>query len=218
MWLSIITCFNLVRRDMRVFWPTFSDRFINAIIWIVLTIIIFQYIFPQLGMPQDYAVFMACGNAMSWGLFEVMGNVAILVSDLIGPKKIEYDLTLPLPQWLVFIRIAISNALQAMVIAIFVLPISKLILWNYFSLANMSWIKFSIIFVVGNIFYGLFSLWLASVTKDMEGLNNIWSRIIFPLWWLGGYQFSWHTMNKMSPWFASVALFDPLVYAFEGVR
>ena len=216
--LSLATCFNLVRRDMHVFWPTFFDRFINGTIWVILTVIIFQYIFPTMGMSQDYAVFMACANTMSWGFFEVMGNVAILVGDLTGPKSIEYDLTLPLPQWLVFTRIAISNALQAMAIAFFILPISKIVLWNQFSLAHFSFFKFSAIFILGNLFYGFFSLWLASMTKSMEHINNIWMRIVFPLWWVGGYQFSWATMSKMSPWLGRFDLLNPLVYAFEGVR
>lgn len=215
---SINTCFNLVRRDMHVFWPTFFDRFINGTIWVVLTVIIFQYVFPQMGMSQDYAVFMACANCMSWGFFEVMGNVARLVGDLIGPKAIEYDLTLPLPQWLVFTRLAISNALQAMAIALFILPISKLVLWEQFNFAQVSFGKFAVIFVLGNMFYGFFSLWLASITKNMDAINNVWMRVVFPLWWVGGYQFSWGTMNKMAPRFAKVCLLNPLVYSFEGIR
>ncbi len=218
MLLSINTCLNLVRRDMHVFWPTFLDRFINGTIWVVLTVVIFQYVFPQMGMSEDYAVFMACANTMSWGFFEVMGNVATLVGDLTGPKSIEYDLTLPLPQWMVFVRMAISNALQAMVIALFILPISKIVLWKQFSLAHFSFMKFTGIFIVGNLFYGFFSLWLASMTKNLEHINNVWMRVVFPLWWIGGYQFSWGTMYKMSPVMAKVTLLNPLVYAFEGVR
>lgn len=218
MFSSITTCLNLVRRDMHVFWPTFFDRFINGTIWIVLTVVVFQYVFPQMGMSQDYAVFMACANTMSWGFFEVMGNVAELVGDVTGPKTIEYDLTLPLPQWLVFTRIAISNALQAMAIALFILPISKLVLWKQFSFAQFSFFKFGVIFILGNLFYGFFSLWLSSLTKDMRHINNIWMRVVFPLWWVGGYQFSWGVMNKMAPTFSKFCLLNPLVYSFEGVR
>ena len=218
MLLGITTCLNLIRRDIHVFLPRFFDRFINGTVWIILTIVVFQYIFPHMGVSQDYGVFMACANTMSWGFFEVMGNVALLVSDLTGPKTIEYDLTLPIPQWLVFVRIAISNGLQAMAIALFILPISKLILWQQFSLAHFSFFKFSVIFILGNLFYGFFSLWLASMTKDMRSINNIWMRVVFPLWWVGGYQFSWGVMNKMAPTFARFCLLNPLVYSFEGVR
>ena len=215
---SIFTCLSLVRRDMTVFWPTFLDRFINGAIWVVLTVLIFEHLFPQMGMAQDFAVFMACANIMSWGFFEVMGNVAILIADLTGPKAIEYDFTLPMPQWLVFTRIAISNGLQAMAIAIFILPLSKLVLWNSFSLAHVSWIQFTAIFILGNLFYGFFSLWLASMTKNMDAINNIWMCVVFPLWWVGGYQFSWQTMYDISPWLGRLNLLNPLVYVFEGIR
>lgn len=215
---SIFTCLNLVRRDMTIFCPTFLGRFINAMIWVVLTVLIFAYLLPKMGMNQNFAIFMACANIMSWGFFEVMGNVAKLIGDLMGSKSIEYDLTLPIPQWLVFTRIALSNTLQAMAIAIFILPITKLVLWNSFSLAYASWLQFIAIFIFGNLFYGFFSLWLASMIKDMSAINNIWMRVVFPLWWVGGYQFSWQTMYDTSSWFAYIDLLNPLVYIFEGVR
>lgn len=218
MYISFKTFCALVHRDMTVFWPSLLNRFINGAIWVVLTITVFQYILPHMGLASDYAVFMACGNAMSWGFFEVMGNVATLVGDLTGQRAIEYDLTLPLPQWLVFTRIAVSNALQAMAIAFFILPLSKLVLWSNFDLSHICFIKYFLIFIVGNLFYGFFSLWLSSMTKNLDHLNDVWMRVVFPLWWVGGYQFNWYTTYKISPLFAYCNLLNPLVYEFEGIR
>ncbi len=218
MLLSLKTCSRLIWRDMVVFRPSFFDRFLNACIWVVLTLVVFQYIFPTLGLAENYGAFMACACAINWGFFEVMENVSRLIADLQGEKSISYDLTLPLPQWMVFSRIALANALQAIVVSIFILPLSMLVLWNNFPLDQFSVIKMLFIFIASNLFYGFFSLWIASLIPNMDGISNIWMRVIFPLWWLGGYQFSWQAMNEVSPITAKIMLFNPILYTSEGMR
>ena len=216
--LSIKTCFALICRDMMIFREGFVDRCINGLIWVVLNTLVFQYIFIQMGMAVDYGPFMVCANIMSWGFFEVMENVSRLISDLQSDSSLTYDMTLPLPHWLIFTRMALSNALQAMSIGFFILPVSKLILWHEFNLSQVSWCGFILIFIIGHIFYGFFSLWLASMVKNMHAIGNIWTRVVFPLWWLGGYQFSWKTLRTFSPIVANIALCNPITYCFEGIR
>lgn len=217
MMLSIKTCGRLVWRDMSVFWPTFLNRLINGALWAGITIVVFQYI--GFGDAVNLGLFMACANAVSWGFFEVMENVARFIADLQGEKSISYALTLPLPQWMVFVRLALSNALQAMAIAIFILPMAKVLLWNNFDISQACWSKFLLIFVLAHMFYGFFSLWLASMVKSLDSIGDIWMRVVFPLWFLGGYQFTWTTFSQKSPMLAYASLFfNPLVYCFEGVR
>ncbi len=215
--LSLRTCIRLIWRDMVVFLPGFNGRLINGALWAGITIIVFQYIgFGDASI--SLGLFMACANAISWGFFEVMENVSRLISDLQGERSITYALTLPLPQWMVFFRIAISNALQGMAIAIFILPMAKVLLWNNFCLDQMCLYKFLIIFVLSHLFYGFFSLWLASMVKNLEAIGDVWMRVVFPLWFLGGYQFTWASFVAKSPALAYLNLLNPLLYCMEGVR
>jgi ABC-type polysaccharide/polyol phosphate export permease len=215
--LSIGTCARLIWRDMAVFWPTFPGRLLNGAIWSGVTTCIFQYIgFGDVSM--NLGLFMACANAVSWGFFEVMENVSRLIADIQGERSITYALTLPLPQWMVFVRIALSNALQAMAIAVFLLPMAKLLLWNHFNFASVSFVRVGIIFVLIHLFYGFFSLWLASLVKNLESIGNIWMRVTYPLWFLGGYQFTWATFATKNAILAYLDLINPLVYCFEGMR
>lgn len=218
MLLSLKTCSRLIWRDIVVFKPSFFDRFFNACIWVVLTLVVFEHVLPGLGMAEGYGPFMACASAINWGFFEVMENVYKLLADLQGEKSISYDLTLPLPQWMVFFRIALANALQAMVVSVFILPLSIVVLWGSFPLHELSVIKLSAIFVIANLFYGFFSLWIASLTANVEALSNIWMRLIFPLWWLGCYQFNWQSLYKASPITANIMLLNPIVHTTEAVR
>ena len=215
---NIQVCARLIWRDMAVFRPYFYNRLINMALWVTITTLVFQYI--GFGDTSDaIGLFMACANVAVWGFFEVMDNVCATISDLQGGRSITYALTLPLPQWMVFVRIALSNALQGMAIAIFILPLSKLLLWNNFSFAQFSLSKFLLVFVLSQFFYGFFSLWIICMIKNVEAIGNIWNRVIFPLWLLGCYQFSWAVLVAKSPAIAYLSFgLNPLVFATEGMR
>jgi ABC-type polysaccharide/polyol phosphate export permease len=208
----------LIQRDIMVFLPTYKDRIINSIIWAIITLVVFQYVMPSLGLPKSFAAFIAASNAASWGFFEVTENVGWLIADLEGHKAIGYDLTLPLPQWMVFIRIAISNGIKALLVATLFIPVAKIILGAALDLSNISFLKLGIILIMVHLFYGMFGLYLTSKTKNMMDLSNIWMRIVFPLWYLGCYQFPWSTLYKLSPTIAYINLLNPIVYCMEGMR
>ncbi len=207
----------LIERDMAVFWPGWKDRFINAFIWGGMTLLVFEYIMPSTGL-QSYGKFIAVGNAASWGFFEVTENMSRLMADLEGDRSISYYLSLPIPQWAIFVRMAITNALQAMFISVFFLPLFKLMLGDGLPLDHFSWIKFLIIFLLIHLFYGFFSLFLASCIESLDKMGNVWMRIVFPLWYLGGYQFSWQALYTVSPAIAYCNLLNPIVYVMEGMR
>jgi ABC-type polysaccharide/polyol phosphate export permease len=216
--MSVLQTFTaLIRRDMAVYWPTYKDRAINAVVWGTLCISVFEYIMPQMGLAS-HGVFIAASVAASWGFFEVTENVSKFVADLEGNRSISYYLTLPIPQWMIFLRQAVTNALQAFFIALLFLPMGKILLWNSFSFAQFSFFKFLIIFPLIHLFYGSFSLLLATHIESLEKIGNVWIRIVYPLWWLGCFQFSWTTLYAISPKIAYINLLNPLVYVMEGAR
>lgn len=211
------TFLALVQRDMAVFWPTWKDRFINATIWGAMTVVVFEYIMPDMGL-KGMGQFIACGAIASWGFFEVTENIAKFIADLEGQRSISYYLTLPIPQWVVFARLAVTNAFQAMFISILFLPIFKLLLRDAFPFTHFSLGRFIVIFLLIHLFYGFFSLYIAAKMKNLDELGNVWLRIVYPLWWMGCFQFSWATLKTVSPRTAQIDLLNPIVYAMEGMR
>jgi len=215
---NIQVCARLIWRDMVVFRPYFYNRLVNSFIWVAITTLVFQYIgFGD--TSENIGLFMVCASAGNAGFFEVMDNVCSTISDLHGGRSITYALTLPVSQSVVFVRIALSNALQGMAIALFILPLSKLLLWNHFRLGQLSIPKTLLIFTLSQLFYGFFSLWLICMIKNVDAIGNVWNRVIFPLWYLGCYQFTWATFFEKCPPLACLSLaLNPLVYCIEGTR
>lgn len=208
---------RLIHRDMIVLRPRMLSRTFNIAWWTALCVYTFQYI--GLGPVAGCGLFIAASECASKGFMRVFPNAGRIVADLHGgPQSLLYYLTLPIAQWLVFAAIAVSTTLELMAIDIFVLPVAKLVLGSSFQLSCMGFVKVGCIFFCSHLFFGSCVLLLASMANSMEELNPVYSRFIHPLFWAGGYLFTWHTLYTKSRIFACINLCNPLVYAFEGMR
>ena len=116
---------QLLKRDFTVFLSQAVDNYINTLCWVILSLIVFQFIMPQLGCNyQGDFVLVSC--VISKAFFGVMDGVSGMVADLEGDKTITYDMTLPISHNLLFIKIAISNAIHACLLSLFIIPAGKL--------------------------------------------------------------------------------------------
>lgn len=209
---------ELLLTDLSIFKNTFYDRLINLTIWISSMIIINRYLMPAFGLSTTYGNFILAGLVASAGLFEVFPSVVNLVADFEGDQIIHYHMTLPLPTYLVWLRLIMYFAISAGAIAIFVLPIGQVLLWNDFNIMQVDIVKFAIVFVMANMFYGVFTLWITSKVKNMGKISNVWMRFVFPVWFFGCFQFSWQVLFKTWPALAYINLLNPLTYSMEGFR
>lgn len=209
--------FKLLQRDFAVFLSQAKDGYINTLCWVILSILVYQFIMPELGsiIAGDFLL-VSC--VISKAFFGVMEGVSRIVADLDGDKTITYDMTLPISHTLLFIKIAISNAMYAFLLSLFVIPVGKLLLWNYLTFPYFCISKFIIIILISSFFSGFFSLFVIGITKSILQIEDIWSSIIFPLFSLGGFQFTWKAMHKISPIISYINFLNPVMYMFEGMR
>lgn len=209
---------ELLKTDFFIYKKITLDYFINIAIWLISTVTIFAYIFPYIGMPRAFGTFVAVGCIASAIFWNTWTTSTIFLADIEGEKKINYFLTLPMPNTLILIKQIVSYAIKAGMPALFLLPLIKLFLWNSMSLANFSPMRFAIIFVFIAIFVGAFSLFITSFIKSMNHIENISMRFLFPLWFFSGANYPWQLLYSISPPFAYLSFLNPLLYAMEGSR
>jgi len=210
----------LFLRSVKITTPGLKDKMINSLIWSMLNIIIFAYVMPSIGLEKNFASFIVATMPMSCAFFTSINSIYALLTDVTSDgSSLTYELILPVPQWMIFTKYAFENMYQALAVSILIVPVGKLLLWNDFSLQYFSFLKFYLLLAVCSLFFGFFSIFITSLCKDIySGLDNVWIRIIFPMWFLGGFQFPWKTLYSISPPFAYLNLLNPLVYALEGGR
>lgn len=210
---------QLLKLDFIEYRFNIVDKIINFSIWTISTVAILNYITgKQFETNQNLGLFILTGCIASAGLFEVFPRVVQLVSDFEGDKTIEYQLTLPIPSELIFIKTIFYYGINSLSLTIPSLFLGKILIKNEFILSNVHWLKFTAIIIMASFFYGSFILWTTCKIKNTRKLQNVWMRFVFPIWFLGGYQFSWMTLNKVVGKLAYISLFNPIIYIMEGVR
>ncbi|MDP3788292.1 MAG: ABC transporter permease [Candidatus Chromulinivorax sp.] len=213
------TFYALLAKDIAIYNKRWWSRSIDALVWACSSLIVAHYMMPLFGITDpQYGTFVLVGNLAIWGLFEMLTSIAVFLGDIQGDKAIGYYMSLPLPSSMVFIEQALASAYRSIASSILIFPAGKLILGNNLHLNNVSWLYLIIAFIIINIFYGFFTILVAGYIKDLSALTMVRSRIIFPLWFLGCFQFTWKMLYKVAPNIAYISLCNPMVYIMDGMR
>src|SRR5260221_9169093 len=153
----------------------------NLYIWVFCSLVVMGYVIQAFGLMANYGCFQLATVIGTVGLFEVYGNSLRSIVDFEGDRHIGYYLTLPASPSIVLLSMMSAYVLMGIVLSLLVLPFGAAILFNSFCFANVAWIKFAIILMIGNIFYGMFTVAVTSHVGALSKMENIWSRFIFPL-------------------------------------
>jgi len=209
--------YKLLQRDWYTYRQAYPHRLKMALDWVLLVTLVSKLFMPALGL-KDYGAFILITSAISYGLFIAMQNAIAMVDDITSHQAILYKLSLPIPQWAIFLKYAFSNMLQALLIMIGIMPFGMCVLMDIHAFPDFSCWKFIMIFLIAAIFYGAFSLIFSTILKNLYQIDNVWLRLIFPMWYLGGWQFSWKTLYNVSPTLAYLDFCNPMLFVFEAAK
>lgn len=210
--------YQLIKRDLLIFKRDYWSKFLDMVIVFANNVLIFAYFMSGEGLTASYGPFLLIGAIASFGLIEIVGKVALLLSDMEGERAITQLLIMPIRSEFVFIYMGFFWAISSALLSILLFPIGKLLLWTRFDLTLISYVRLIPIFITGNLFFGAFALWLSSVIPGMSSLNTLWLRYIVPLWMFGTYLFSWESAYQLHPVIGVALLANPIVYVIEGTR
>ena len=209
---------QLLRHELHIFRLVFVSKFIDTACLASTNVLVFAYFMPKLGLAGDFGEFIFIGAFASFGFFDVVVRTTDLLSDVTGDRSVAHTLTIPIPSWASIAAIPIGWGVTTMIISLTIIPVGKLILPTQLSFANVSLLRFVPIFIVTNLFYGFFGLWIAGVIPTMERVGTIWCRIIVPLWMFGAYFFTWQVVYDLSPYIGYAFCIDPFTFIMEGMR
>ena len=209
---------QLLKSDLIIFKQKWFDSVIDVTVWMVCMVVTMAYIYPKMGMSQNYGSFYVYGMIISVLFWSIWDNSVEFIADLEGDKTIDYALTLPISSYLILIQKAIFYSIRVMSYAWIILPLSKILIWKQLDFIQINWFKLLFIYFGMGFFIGFFSLFIISFIKAMKNISIVTMRILFPLWFLGGSQFSWKFLHKVFPNFAYLTFLNPFLYGMEGVH
>ena len=209
---------QLLKKDLISFRRTIPPKLFDTLCLFLTNIIVFGYFMRFVGAGKHYAAFFVVGAIASFGLIEIVAKVGVFIADIQGSRTIYYLLGLPIQAKWLFCYTAISWAMTSAIISAIMLPVGKLLVFKGLDLSAVSYLRLIPMFITIQLFFGFFALWLASILKNLSGLNSLWLRYIAPMWMFGGYTFSWTAAYQASPLLGYFLLINPMLYAMEGMR
>lgn len=209
---------QLLKKDLLIFKSSYFSQVIDVTIWVVCMIVATAYVYPKMGMMQSYGAFFAFAMIISTVFWSIWDVSTAFLADLEGNRAIGYELSLPIPSYLILVNKAIFYALRAMSYSWIVLLLCKLLMWNQMDLMQVNWPKLILIYISMSVFVAFFSLFTISLINGMDKIGIVSMRILFPLWFLGGSQFSWKFLFSVFPNIAYLTFLNPLLYGMEGVH
>jgi ABC-type polysaccharide/polyol phosphate export permease len=209
-------CLGIIRKELFLFFKDFKNSLIDISIILATNMIVFSY-FMSIDMGKNFSNFIFVGAIASFGLFESVGRATFLAQEATD-RKITRFLILPVSSASVFTSIALSWAICSTLLVLTIFPLGKLLLWHRIDFTNVDFFKFGLIFIVANIFYGFFSLWIASLITNLRNSSWLWARLINPLFMFCGYYYSWKAAYDLSPFVGYAHFLNPLLYVLEGTK
>lgn len=215
--VKLLCFYHLLRREMYLFFKEFFSRIIDLAVTLSTWVIVFGYLMAQSGLKSFYGSLILVGAISSFGLFETLHRATCLAQD-VTDKKITNFLILPVGPSYVFVSIALSWALSSAILAFCLFPLGKLILWQQFDLTKIAWIKFLLIFLMSNLFYGFFALWISSHVVNLRNISWLWCRVINPIFMFCGFFYTWKSAYELVHWVGYLHFCNPLIYVLEGTK
>lgn len=209
---------QFMRKDLIGFRRIYLGKFFDTCFLFFTNVVVFGYFMPQLSSDLSFGTFILIGAIASFGLFDIIAQVGELIVDIEGDRTIQFNLSMPMPSWVVFGQLAIKWALNNFLLCTPLFLLGKLLLWNQFDLGKIQLGKLLLIYPTVCLFFGIFSLWLTASIKKLKNLSSLFLRFINPLFMFGGYFFTWQASFELNSLLGYALLVNPMIYVMEGMR
>jgi hypothetical protein len=214
---SIKTIIHIIHYHLLIFKKQILQECINFGIWGTISTFVTGTLLGNTG-GTTFATFQFAGVISNVGLWVSFHEIVSFITDLENKKRLFYDLSLPIPSSHIFFAKAIFYMIRFTILTGLMMIIFKLILWNIISFKAISIPKLLVITLFTNLFYGSWIIFISSVIKKSKNLSNLFGRIQFPLWFMGGFQFSWITLYEANNILGIIDLMNPIIYINEGFK
>lgn len=208
----------LLKTDIEHIFKNMPGNVLNLLCWTICSLFVNVYVMQRMGVPSNYSELIAGSMIVSTIYFQMIPHIFTNVADYCGDRIIQYQLTLPIAPKLVFIKQMCTYAINGVIFGVITLCVCKAVLFYSISLSKICWWKFIIALTLSSAFFGSFTMWVSSVTQYPSKIGDIINRLLFPLWFLGGFLFPWVVLYRMLPWAALLNLLNPYVHMTEALR
>ena len=184
----------------------------------IMFAVVFGYLLPKMGFVRGgYTAALLPGVlAVSLALAAVQSVALPMVTDFGFSREIEDRLLAPIPNWLVALEKVVSGTLQALIAAIFVLPVARLIMGPIPGLSLTHVGQIALVTIFGAVAFSMMGLYLGCVVAAQQ-IGLLFGIVVAPMIMFGCAYYPWRGLDAV-PVVKYAVLVNPLTYIAEGLR
>jgi ABC-type multidrug transport system permease subunit len=220
----------MMAREIRVMRRNFVSTFIRVLLQPLLFVFVFAYVLPKIGTggagmfgalhagPTFSTILVPGLVASSIVMQGMMAVIFPLMMELSWQRSITDRALAPLPIPLLAMEKIAAAGLQALIGGLLVFPAVLLIHANGQapSVHVANWPMFVLVMVASALLSASGGLLLGTII-DPQKIQVLFALVLLPMTMLGCVYYPWSALSNIR-WLQIVVLFNPLVYASEGLR
>jgi len=213
--------FALLRRDLHVMKKNILGDMIDAMIYMVITLIVFGKLLPLIGMKPAFIAPLYIGSSLFFTLATRGYALAMTIVYKIAFENLGlfgYHLTLPIDRKWLFAEYVTYFVIETCILTLPLLLIGTYILTTFIDLTIYSWPLFLCMYLLMVILFGLFFIGSAFTYSFHWFRANLWPRRIDFFMVFSSTFFPWQAVHNFSPIVSYIMLLNPITYAMEGMR
>ncbi|MCL4361219.1 hypothetical protein M1446_02585 [Candidatus Dependentiae bacterium] len=209
---------SLIIRDVKLIYSKIFEDVIDNSIIVVLHYFMYAQLMPLMGMSFNFVLPIFCGTLIS-----VMMNISYDRAlrdtiDLEFDKFFYYIATLPTTvNWLI-LRIITSNFITLGLTTSLMIVLGKILFSSSLDLSNVNFFEFLLSYLLVILYFSTFMVVLTFGVSYQWFRDNIWTRYLNPLAFLGCIYFPLLKAFEISKPIAYACLLSPVTYAVESFR
>jgi ABC-2 type transport system permease protein len=184
----------------------------------LLFTIVFGYLMPKMGyMRAGYTAALLPGVlGVSLALAAVQSVALPMVTDFGFSREIEDRLLAPIPNWLVALEKVASGVIQALITALIVLPLARLIMGPIPGMTLAHLPSLVVVTLFGSVAFSVMGLYLGCVVAAQQ-IGLLFGIVVAPMIMFGCAYYPWRGLDGV-PAIKYAVLANPLTYISEGLR
>jgi ABC-2 type transport system permease protein len=222
----------MMAREIRVMRKNFLSTFVRVLIQPLLFVFVFAYVLPKIGSGFGAAGSGAAGSggptfatilvpglvASSIIMQGMMAVIFPLMMELSWQRSITDRALAPLPIPLLAVEKITAAGLQALIGGLLVFPAVLLIHASGAqpSVHVANWPMFVLVLVASALLAASGGLLLGTII-DPQKIQVLFALVLLPMTMLGCVYYPWSALHAIR-WLQIAVLFNPMVYASEGLR
>jgi ABC-2 type transport system permease protein len=213
---------GLLLRDFSVLRHNVSEFLLRTLTQPVLFVFVFAYLFPRIGQGigssrTGFATVLIPGLVAVTAVFAGVSTVSLpLAIEFGATREIEDRVMAPLPVWAIAVEKLVFGALQSLVSAAMVLPLSMLISTAGVTFDIRQPALFVAVMVLACWISGALGLAVGTIVVPQR-MGLVFSVLVVPLTFLGAVYYPWAALAGVR-WLQIAVLANPVVYLAEGLR